>query len=228
MPSKNLLKVYVENGYYHVYNRGVEKRTIFVDEQDYKVFLSYIKEILSPPDKNKQKITFSLRGQSFEGVKEPLKNYSDDISLIAFCLMPNHYHLLIQQNDRKALEGFMRSLMTRYSMYFNKRHNRVGYLFQGRYKAVLIENENYLVYLSKYIHRNSLEYTNNLVEAYSSYSQYISTKPAIWVRPKVVLNFFSSENNIDFKKYNSYKDFVEEPEIKGVNEKELLADLVLE
>lgn len=228
MPSRNLLKVYVENGYYHVYNRGVEKRTIFEDEQDYKVFLSYIKEILSPPDTNNQKTIFSLRGQSFEAVKAPLKNYSNNIDLIAFCLMPNHYHFLLKQQNKNALEGFMRSLMTRYSMYFNKRHERVGFLFQGRYKAVLVSNDDYLVYLSKYIHKNPLEFTKDLTGAYSSYSQFLGKQSAPWIKPEAVMDFFSDEDNPDFKKYNSYKNFVEEAETEGVNEKELLGNLALD
>ena len=71
MPGRNTLKVYVNNGFYHIYNRGVEKRVIFEDSQDYKVFLKYIKEILSPIDPENQNTTFHLRGQSYKAL-EPL------------------------------------------------------------------------------------------------------------------------------------------------------------
>ena len=208
MPARNTLKIYVENGFYHIYNRGVEKRTIFEDEQDYKVFLKNLKEILSPPDLSIMNTIFSLRGQSYKAVKTPLKNYTTEIDLCAFCLMPNHFHLLIRQDKKTSLEGFMRALMTRYSMYFNKRYKRVGSLFQGRYKAVLIENEEYLLHLSRYIHTNPSEHTNDLVNAYSSYADYLKLRDTSWVKPSFVLSFFNQSTLPGFKKL-TYQKFVE-------------------
>lgn len=209
MPSKNTLKVYVENGFYHIYNRGVEKRTVFEDDQDYKVFLKYLKEILSPLDPLAMNTIFTLRGQSYKAVKAPLKNYTTEIDLCAYCLMPNHFHLLIKQKEKTSLEGFMRALMTRYSMYFNKRYERVGSLFQGRYKAVLVENEMYLLHLSKYIHFNPFEYTKDLVSAYSSYADYLKLRQTRWVKSSFVLSFFNQQTLPDFKKFNTYQKFVE-------------------
>lgn len=225
MPSKNCIKIYVENGFYHVYNRGVEKRTIFEDDQDYKVFLKYIKEILCPPDPDALKTIFTLRGQSYKAVKTPLKNYSTEIDLCAYCLMPNHFHLLIKQNNYSSLEGFMRSLMTRYSMYFNKRYERVGSLFQGRYKAVNITDERYLLHLSRYIHLNPSESTNDLENAYSSYAEYLGKRETVWIKPEVILSFFNNEVLLDFKKVNSYKDFVMKYKVDSSS---VLGDLVLE
>ena len=84
MPAKNVLKVYVENSYYHIYNRGVEKRIIFKDDQDYGVFLGYLKEYLSPPnDVIKLKQEFTLKGESFKGVPRQPNNYSKEIELLA-------------------------------------------------------------------------------------------------------------------------------------------------
>jgi len=225
MPSRNILKMYVNNGFYHVYNRGVEKRTIFEDKQDYKVFLKYIKEILSPIDPDKQSITFYLRGQTYKAERKLLKNYSDEIELLAYCLMPNHFHFLIRQKNKKSLQGFMSALMTRYSMYFNKRYKRVGTLFQGRYKAVLVYEDAYLLHLSRYIHLNPLEYTPDLERAYSSYADYLGRRKTSWIKPNVILRFFNSKVLIDFKKINSYKNFVEKYNKANFS---MLENLVLE
>lgn len=210
MPRKNSLKVYVENGYYHIYNRGVEKRTIFQDEQDYKTFLVYLKYALSaPPKPEEYKKTFTLQGSPFKGVPRLPKNFQNKIQLLAFCLMPNHFHLLLKQTDKDSLKYFMLSLITRYSMYFNKKYNRVGSLFQGIYKAALVNNEEYLLHLSRYIHLNPSEYAKNISNTYSSYGDYLGLRHTPWLKPDLVLNQFNNRVGTDFKKVNNYKDFVE-------------------
>lgn len=210
MPRKNSLKIYVTNGYYHIYNRGVEKRTVFEDQQDYKVFLGYLKYSLSePPNRNKFTKTFTLKGEPFKGVPRLPKNYSNKIELLAYCLMPNHFHLLIKQNDSFSIMSFMNSIITRYTMYFNKKHDRVGSLFQGVYRAVLINDEPYLLHLSRYIHLNPFEYTKDLMFAYSSYVDYLGLRKTKWLKPGIVLNLFKNRVGIEFKKINNYKDFVE-------------------
>lgn len=210
MPGKNTIKQYVENGYYHVYNRGVEKRIIFEDEQDYKVFLGYLKEYLSPPpDPKTLKKSFTLKGGSFKGVPHQRKNYKEEIELVAYCLMPNHFHLLLKQNSKNSMEKFMRSIATRYSMYFNRKYDRVGKLFQGHYKASLITKDPYLLHLTRYIHLNPSENTDDLLGAYSSYSDYLSLRNTSWVKPDMILAFFNQKTILELEKVNSYKDFVE-------------------
>ena len=226
MPQRNSIKTYVKNGFYHIYNRGVEKRIIFKNTQDYKVFLKYLKECLSlPQNKEKLNTIFTLQGASFKGVPRQPKNYYKNIFLEAYCLMPNHFHLLIKQLDQKSIEGFMRSLATRYSMYFNKKYNRVGKLFQGRYKAVLITDDSYLLHLSRYIHLNPLECTDNLVGAYSSYADYLGLRKTKWIKPKIILNYFNHKLAPEFKKFNSYKDFVEKYKVDSAD---ILGRLTLE
>jgi len=208
VPQKNSLKTYVMDGYYHIYNRGVEKRTIFTDKLDHKVFLSYLKEYLSPkqvPDK----VKFTLQGQSFKGVPRTPNNYANNIKLLCYCLLPNHFHLLIRQHEERAIESFMRSLQTRYSMYFNKRHQRIGGLYQDRYKAINILDETYLLHLSRYIHLNPLEYTKNLESAYSSYAEYLGKRKTKWLKSDTILSFFDQATIPEIKKTNSYKEFVE-------------------
>lgn len=209
MASKNSKKIYVKDGRYHVYNRGVEKRKIFEDEKDYSVFLSYLKEYVSPQPRKPKLVTITFEDTVFRGVPRRPKNYSKDIEILAFCLMPNHFHLLVKQKSGKKLKEFIHSLLLRYSMYFNKRHDRVGPLFQGRFKAVLVNEEPYLLHLSRYIHLNPSEDTKGLVGVYSSYSQYLGKTKAGWVKPDFILSYFNRATKDFLKGTNTYQNFVE-------------------
>ena len=212
MPPKNSIKTYIENGFYHVYNRGVEKRKIFLDEQDYRVFLSYLKLYLSPIKEtvnnlqNNDDLVYKDKNNQISRLYM-LNNFFNKIDLISYVLMPNHFHLELRQKNKKDIEIFMRSLITKYTMYFNRKYKRVGHLFQGRYKAVLILGEEYLVHLSRYIHLNSLELITKEqhLESYpwSSYSAYINNLQINWLKKDFILSSF-------IKDQKSYKKFVED------------------
>lgn len=223
MPAKNVVKTYVADGFYHIYNRGVEKRIICVDSQDYKVFLSYLKGYLSPLPKVTKE--FTLQGVTFKGVPRLPKNYHEKIKLLAYCLMPNHFHLLIQQESSEIMSEFMQSVATRYTMYFNKRYKRVGALFQGAYRAVLIQEDSYLLHLSRYIHLNSSENFEDLSKAYSSYADYLGLRHTSWLETDEVLNFFKKGSLLGLRHINSYRAFVESQEIDS---EEFLGDLTIE
>ena len=209
LTSKNRVKEYGAGEFYHLYNRGVEKRDIFVDQDDYKKFLSYLKLYLDPPN---------LRGRSLKDEEghtiapsRIYKNFHSLIELHTYCLMPNHFHILIKQVDDRSMENFMRASMTKYVMYFNKKYSRVGSLFQGRYKAVRVNSEMQFIYLSKYIHRNPLpdHPTGTVLEGltnykYSSYGNYLGKFKQSWVKTDDILHYFASHGP------NSYKSFVEE------------------
>lgn len=215
MPAKNALKEYHENGYYHLYNRGVNKGLIFFDDRDYKTFLYYLKLYLCS---EKLQVEYLKLYPS-----RKLKNYCSRLKLLAYCLMPNHFHLLVWQKDPDAINFFMRSLTIKYAMYFNKKYKRVGPLFQGVYKAVQVENEQQLIYLSKYIHRNPVTLTSGRVPEvyrYSSYQNYLGIFDQQWVKREEILDYFSKS-----KLSNSYRAFVEE-----IDERELsiVKSLVLE
>lgn len=218
MSSKNTIKIYAPDAYYHVYNRGVEKRTIFIDDQDYRVFLTYLKEALLPPPKpEERRINVTFKGSTFKGIPRLPKNFNTNIKLIAFVLMPNHFHLLVHQKNERDIKSFVHSLLTRYSVYFNKRYERVGRLFQGIYKATLVDSEGYLLHLSRYIHRNPLELEKTLTEAYSSYAAYLGKQKIDWLKPNIVLSYFSQKSLPVLKKVNSYQAFVEELQIDEAN-----------
>ena len=183
--AKNSLKIYAADGVYHIYNRGVAKNPIFLKEEDYAVFLSYLKEYLSPP------VPLTIEELRLMDYTYERKNYYLEIQLIAYCLMPNHFHLLLRQRNSRSIESFMRSLLVRYSGYFNKHYDRVGHLFQGVYRGILVDREEYFLWLSRYIHRNPLEI---LVKGrtlsdypYSSYPAYLGTKKISWIDTKDTL-----------------------------------------
>ncbi len=218
MPSKHTIKTYVPNTYYHLFNRGVEKRTIFQDKQDYVVFLSYLKLYLSPLttiDRRHHRHQPILQGTSLSVIKPPSrrpKNYHQQINLLAYCLMPNHFHLMVHQTNKDDINHFMRSLLTKYSMYFNKKYDRVGPLFQGRYKAVRVTSEEQFLYLSKYIHRNPLSILKKQPlksYEYSSYPNYLGLRKQTWLQPQKILSSFSQINP-----NKSYQNFVEESPIE--------------
>jgi len=178
--------------------------------QDHKVFLKYLKEYISPPPDPKTLLQdFTLQGRTFKGVAKQINNYYKEIQLLAFCLMPNHLHLLIKQKDKNTIKKFTQSLFTRYSMYFNKKYHRVGSLFQGKYKATNVINKDYLLDLTRYIHKNPLKYTSDLTDAYSSYPAYLGLTNTDWVNKDLVLNYFNESPFIKFNKIKSYQEFVE-------------------
>lgn len=191
-----------------------------MDEQDYKVFLRYLKDALTSEDI--KKIPMSLRGRTFQAIPHHHKKYESEIELVAYCLMPNHFHLLIKQSSSLSMTSFLRSVTTRYVLYFNKKYERVGPLFQGRYKAVLVEKDEYLLHLSRYIHLNPVGQYKDLSQSYSSYAGYLGTKNIAWVKPKVVSDFFDKNKSIEFRNTNSYKDFVEG---KGKEDDDLLLEI---
>jgi len=161
MPARNCIKQYTENAYYHIYNRGVEKRQIFLDHQDYAVFLSYLKDYLTPKNEKMLMEKLSDPNTSYKEKDKLIKllrlnNFFDEITLIAYCLMPNHFHFFVRQKNSNSIDKFMQSIATRYTMYFNRKYKRVGSLFQGVYKAVMVTGEMQFIYLTKYIHRQAL------------------------------------------------------------------------
>lgn len=208
MPAKNSIKEYRENSYYHIYNRGVEKRDIFLDNQDFAVFMSYIKTYLLPKDIDflQEILTnpLSTSKQKSDSLRQlKLNNFNGNIKLLAYCLMTNHFHLLLKQIDQNGIDRFMNSLMTRYTMYFNKRYKRVGPLYQGNYKAVIVQSEEQLLHLSRYIHINP-DSKGDAFQGYphSSYLQYISGKHEDWLNSDEILNYFTKRGS------NSYSNFV--------------------
>lgn len=156
-----------EGNYYHLYNRGNNKENIFFEAENYSYFLKQFKHFLLP-----------------------------HIDVFAYCLMPNHFHFFIRINDLTAFEKGIKNFFISYSKSINKKYNRVGALFQGRYKLSEITSDSYFTRIITYIHQNPL--VAGLVKAledykYSSYFAYLSNKSSR-LRRQEVLDWF---NGID-------------------------------
>ncbi len=195
MPARNVVKQYQEDAYYHVYNRGVEKRIIFQDDQDYVMFLGLLKRHLS---RSKE---YDKRGFEYE-------SFGGRVELLAFCLMPNHFHLLFYlNNDVKAISELMRAVGGTYTKYFNTKYERVGHLFQGVYKASVISNDAYLLHISRYIHRNPEDYMNY---PYSSLPYYLKDWKEDWVVPDKIYKLYEWGTYESFlNDYDKTRDYEE-------------------
>ena len=193
MPSRYVVRSFTENCFYHVFNRGVEKRNIFQDQQDYKIFQYYLGAYLLPPHQAVQIYPkLPLRLQS--------KNLNQELDLVAYCLMPNHFHLLLKQTNPNAISRFMKQLTNAYTFYFNNKYKRVGGLMQGRFKAVSIDSDELLLHISRYIHLNPLvaNLTKDLEDyLWSSYKDYLAEKEDGLCKKESVLGNFSSQKDYE-------------------------------
>jgi len=128
--------------YYHLYNRGTEKRKIFLDKRDYEhfLFLMYICN--------------TTRSIELRNLGKYFDRQETIVDIGAYCLMPNHFHILIREKVDKGISKYMLKLMTAYSMYFNQKYKRTGKLYEGAFKAQHANTDRYLKYLYSYIHLN--------------------------------------------------------------------------
>ena len=212
------------NEIYHIYNRGVEKRKIFLEDKNYFRFIHDLFEFNDTIPAGKYYI---FGGATSENIAQNPKSRKREllVEILSFCLMPNHYHLLLRQLKNGGIVKFIRKLDTGYTMYFNKKNKRVGPLFQGRFKAVLIDNEQHFYHIPYYIHSNPIELIESswedgiiknttkakkFLESYkwSSYLDYIGKKnfPSI-ISTKFLNEIWGSpqKHKTDFK--NWLKDF---------------------
>lgn len=200
---------FIKNRFYHIYNRGVEKRDIFLDSSDYLTFIDICHYYLKPRQRDLERPVLSSR----TGLSQ-LGMFEHQIEVISYCLMPNHFHLSILQLVKNGITQLIRHLGTAYSMYFNHRYNRVGSLFQGRFKAKWIKTDEYLLYLTRYQHRNPGEITGlkSLKDyPWSSYPEYLGVRRKGLSNPKMVLSHFTRQNpNISYQSYVEEIEFSEE------------------
>lgn len=151
---------FVEGQIYHIFNRGVEKRDVFLGAKDYHRFVHDLFEFNDErPVLNSvyyfDRKNMEVQPQYFLEERKPRKLL---VKILAFVLMPNHFHLLLQQAREGGIVHFMQKLGTGYTMYFNQKYERVGGLFQGRYKAIRLAEERHFIYLPFYIHANPLKF----------------------------------------------------------------------
>jgi len=164
--------------FFHAYNRGVNREKIFFREQDYRLFLQIVSECT-------------------DGV---------DIVILAYCLMPNHFHFVLRQDEPYAMAHFFRHLCDTYVKRINALYGRVGHLFQGAYKPKLVDNLDTLPNLSRYIHRNPV--AANLVSdpilwEYSSSREYCGLRPSTFINKSIILDHVGGTER--------YRDYLSDP-----------------
>ena len=156
---------FAAGAYYHVYNRGVDKREIFLDEEDHLRFIHDLFEfndadaVITFPQRisPRRKTLGGETSKSYRGPRPGLKKRKLLVDIIAWALMPNHYHLLLRQRIDGGTSLYMKKIGTGYTLYFNQKHERNGVLFQGTFRAKPITEDRYLRHLVSYIHANPRE-----------------------------------------------------------------------
>ena len=192
--------------FHNVYNRGTDKRIVFNDVEDYRRFILYLNilndiEIKSPTDGG-----ISTEEETHNICPERLVN------LIAFCLMPNHFHMLLHERIAGGISKFMQRLSTAYTMYFNEKNERSGALFQGRFKSKFVDSELYLLKIIDYIHSNPKGLPGSLRgHEWSSYHYYCGeNKFGYLLQPEALNEFTKIEMGEDYRKWlNSQNNFDE-------------------
>ena len=194
--------------YYHIYNRGVDKRKVFTTLAEYRRFLAYLYYI---NDAERIRLTDTLRHNLEAKPREA--GWKPLVAIGAYCLMPNHFHLYVTPMARGGVSKFMQRLQTAYTMYFNEKHRRVGALFQGTFKAEHVARDQYAKYLFSYIHLNPAKIKNShwkrfgardfkrvreFVRAYpySSFGEY-DTKEYSIVDPSQFPTYLQKRSDID-------------------------------
>ncbi|MCP4360480.1 MAG: transposase [Chloroflexi bacterium] len=163
MPRRKL--AFLPGHYYHIYNRGVDKRPIFHEADNYIFLLHRLKK-------------YALQFQ---------------ITVIAYCLMPNHYHFLLRQDNDQSISIFMQRVFNSYTKAFNKRYHRSGPLFAGRYKAKHVADDQYLLHLCRYIHANPVK--DGFVTApeewqYGNYLEWIGEREGTLIDREFVSHYY--------------------------------------
>ena len=200
MPSR--IVPFVNNHLYHIFNRGIAHMPIFCDKWDYKRFTKtfFYYQLQGPKPK------FSL----FSPQNNKLDTNQKIIEVIGYCLMPNHFHFLLQQKADGGITEFVSKISNSYTKYFNTKNERVGPILQGEFKSVLVETDEQLIHLSRYIHLNPLvSYLTDNLESYpwSSHPEYVGINRTSFCSKDIILKQFKSSED--------YKQFVLDQEDYG-------------
>ncbi|MBU4369673.1 transposase, partial [Patescibacteria group bacterium] len=145
---------FITGEYYHIFNRGVEKRDIFIDDGDFLRFIHYLYVLnddqpLSAEFRQRVDLTYEVRPRRLK--RELL------VDIFTFCLMPNHYHIFLRQRVDNGISKFMQKLGTAESMFFNAKYKHSGSIFQGKFKSVLVKGESQTIVLPNYQHLNPID-----------------------------------------------------------------------
>jgi putative transposase len=188
-------RVFENNKYYHIYNRGVDKRVVFKSKIDYFHFFELM---INVNQEESIGSIYKIKQNDGKNTKVKTENL---VEIISYSLLPNHYHLLLKQVKDNGISKFMHKVGTGHTNHFNMKEKRSGSLFQGPFKSIYVDNEDYLDYLSAYINGNSeIHGISKAVDyAYSGYKYFLEGKK-VFSYDKL----FSSFNDVEeYKKYVS-------------------------
>jgi putative transposase len=208
--------------YYHLFNRGAHQQKIFLGNHDWQRFLFDILYLQSPePFNNVSRITRNFSATiGFPVDADQTVRILEHrfVDLVAFCLMPNHYHLLVREREEGGIARYLQRVADGYTKYFNTMHERSGYVFQGPYKAVHVADNEQLLYVSAYIHRNPREikgWAGREAEyPWSSLQDYVTANR--WgglLATDIIASQFGATRS------SNYADFVRTSTAKTLNEK---------
>ncbi len=165
--------------YYHIFNRAINKQVIFHDSSDWDRFLFLIVYFQLPEDYKNisriyRKFVINVQSQALHIDKSIQKR---QVEVVSFCIMPNHFHLILKEIEEGGITKYMHRILTSYAKYYNAKYEKTGHLFQGPFKSVHVSNNNQLLYLSAYIHKNPNELfkskSNIQNYLYSSFRDYV-------------------------------------------------------
>jgi len=198
------------NEHYHVYNRGNHKQPTFLDENDYRRFLFLVLATQSPIVVNNTSRMIKDFFQNIEHVGHSMSNNvpADDklVKVIAFCFMPNHFHLILEEIKEHGIPEYMQKLGNAYTKYFNTKYKTKGHLFEGRYGRIHISDNTQLLHTSAYIHRNPRE----LPEWQNKESEYLWSSYQDYVQKNRWDTLLSQEIILEqFNEQQPYKNFVD-------------------
>lgn len=180
---------------YHIFNRSTHEIPIFRTSRDYEIFTEAMIYYLQKSPR--VKFSFYRRQKSLY----PIKFNTKLVTVLNYCLMPNHYHFTLRQEEESGIKHFIQRLSGSYAHYFNKKYDTTGALFSGNFKAVRIEDERQLLHLSRYIHLNPV--TSYLVDRpedynYSSYKAYLKKSKSDIIDPTPILDLLGKQ---DYEKF---------------------------
>ncbi len=196
----------VEGQIYHVFNRGIDHRPTFSDKRELNRAMSsidYYRFVNTPLRFSKfLKLSNADRNKQLDKIKTSMRL----VDILGFCLMPNHFHLLLRQTYESGISKFLSTFQNSYTKYFNTKNERTGPLFLGQFKAVLVETEEQLIHVSRYIHLNPStsyvvkDFESLLNYSWSSLAEYMEKKE-LMCETETILNFFKSRKDyVDFLK----------------------------
>jgi putative transposase len=190
--------IFADGEIYHLYNRGVDRRTVFTKKREYQRAVEILEYYRFTDLPMRYSQLLSLPQISQEAAWQRIRQHpAFEVEILAYCLMPNHFHLVLKQTQEGGISRFMANISNSYTKYFNTKYRRVGSLFQGPFKAVYVETEDQLLHLTRYVHLNpvtAMHIRSDQLESYSwsSLPEYMGKSPTKFCSTAWIQSHFST------------------------------------